>query len=767
MRQLGAALLLTPLLLVAQTAPPVPSPESFFGHSMGASRSSLEWPRVVEYFRVLEKSSPKIAVREIGASTEGRPMIAAFFSAQQTIKTLDRYSAMQRRLADPRRTPPAEAEKIAASGKAVVMITCAIHSTEVASTHTAVEFAHRMVTASDPKTRAILDNVIFILVPSLNPDGTDLVTRWYRKTLGTPFEGTSPPELYQKYVGHDNNRDWYVFSQVESRNVVSQLHNVWRPQVVYDVHQQGAFASRLFVPPWLDPIDPNIDPMVTQLSNMIGMTIAHDVTASGRRGVAVNAMYDSWTPARHYQAYHGGARILSESASPRLSTPITVKPEQIGSQALGYNPRESSWNHLEPWMGGEWQLRDIVDDQLIAMESCLYTAATRRADLLRNFYTIGQRALARREPYAFVIPARQQDADAAAKMLELLAFGLVEIERAPQPFEAEGRKYDAGSYVIRMQQPYSAYAKTLLERQRYPDLRQYPGGPPRRPYDVTAHTLPLLMGVEVVTVAQPFEAPLAAAQAFPFLRPRTMRPSDTGFWRKGARAANPRVGLYRSWNPSMDEGWTRWLLEEFGFDYSSLRNADVQKGGLRDRFDAIVFPDQSYESIANGYRAGSMPPEFTGGLGETGAKALAEFARRGGRLVFLNRSTEYDVKALGAAAHDVTEGLGNREYYVPGSLLRVKLDPESPLSRGLPEEIAIWNEQSPAWEAPGPVRYLDANLLASGWLLGEKHLANRTALLDLPFGEGRVILFGLRPQYRAQSYQAFKLFFNALAYEKP
>ncbi|MDX2152971.1 MAG: M14 family metallopeptidase [Bryobacteraceae bacterium] len=760
MRAVFAALIL-PLLAAAQ-----PTPEAFFGHRMGADRSSLEWAKVVDYFRALEKASPKVAVREIGKSTEGRPMIAAFFSSPAAVKTLDRYSAMQRRLADPRRTPPGEAEKLVAGGKAVVMITCAIHSTEVASTHTAVEFAHRMVTAADAKTRAILENVIFILVPSLNPDGTDLVTSWYRKTLGTPFEGASPPELYQKYVGHDNNRDWYIFSQVETRNVVSQLHNVWRPQIVYDVHQQGPNASRLFVPPWLDPIDPNIDPMVTQLSNMVGMTIAHDVTAAGRRGVAVNAMYDSWTPARHYQAYHAGARILSESASARLSTPIVVKPDQVTSQALGYSPRESSWNYLEPWMGGEWRLRDIVDDQLLAMESCLYTAATRRADLLKNFYTMGQRAVARTSPYAFVVPARQADADAAAKMLELLSFGMVEVERSAQPFEADGRKFDGGSYVIRMRQPYSGYAKTLLERQRYPDLRQYPGGPPKRPYDVTAHTLPLLMGVEVATIEKPFEAPLVIAQTFPFLRPRMMRPSDTGYWRKGNRPANPRVGLYRSWNPSMDEGWTRWLLEEFGFDYTSLRNADVQKGGLHERFDVIVFPDQSAETITNGYRPGTMPPEYVGGLGETGAKALADFARRGGRLVFLNRSSEYAVKALGVEARDETAGLGNREYYSPGSLLRVKLDAGSPLSRGLPPEIPIWSEQSPAWAQPGPALYVDTNVLASGWLLGEKYLANRTALLDVPFGEGRIILFGMRPQYRAQSYQTFKLFFNALAYEK-
>ena len=273
------------------------------------------------------------------------------------------------------------------------MITCSIHSTEVASTSTAIEFAYKLLTENKPKFQAILQNTIFILVPSLNPDGVDMVTAWYRKTLGTSFEGTSPPDLYQKYVGHDNNRDWYIFSQVETRIAVSKLHNVWHPQIVYDVHQQGAYASRIFVPPWMDPIDPNVDPILMQLCNAIGAGMASDLTSAGRQGVAINALYDFWTPARHYQSYHGGMRILSESASARLATPIHVRPDEIGQMALGYNPRERSWNYLEPWAGGEWRVRDIIDDQLIAMESCLYQAAVRREDLLRSFYRVGKHAV--------------------------------------------------------------------------------------------------------------------------------------------------------------------------------------------------------------------------------------------------------------------------------------------------------------------------------------------------------------------------------------
>lgn len=796
--QLAASFLLLLGWEAALAAPP--SPESHFGHPIGQDRTLLDWDKVVSYFRALETTSPRIRVEQIGRSVLGRPMIAAYIAGERTLAQLERYQKIQKQLADPRKISEQEAERLIGEGKVVVMITCSIHSTEVASTHTAVEFAYRLLTQDRPKFRAILDNVIFILVPSLNPDGVDIVTSWYRKTLGTAYEGTAPPELYHHYVGHDNNRDWYIFSQVETRHVVERLHNVWHPQIVYDVHQQGPNASRMFIPPWMDPIDPNIDPLLAQLCNMIGMGMAADLTAAGKTGIAVNAIYDFWTPARHYQAYHGGMRILSESASARLASPITIRPQEIASSALGYNPRESSWNHLEPWLGGEWRLRDIIDYQLIAWESCLWQAATRREDLLRSFYRILKRASERRSPYAFVVPQEQFDPGSAKKLLETLAFGLVEIEQARESFQADGRSYAAGSYVIRMQQPFSAFAKTLLERQQYPDLRLYPGGPPKRPYDVTAHTLPLLMGVRVEAVADRFEVALAPARTFSFRLPHplpagALSASDIESWREVNRGWNsgrpvardasgnfyldrtasgdlhplrrPRIGLYRSYIPSMDEGWTRWLFDQFGFRYERVVNPDIIAGALNKRFDVLVFPDQRASAIHNGYSPSAMPAEFTGGLGAAGARALREFAESGGRLIFLNHAAEYAISHLGLNVRNALQGLNQQEFYSPGSLLNVRLDPRHWLTRGLPEQIAIWSEGSPAWENSGKevvavASYPAQNVLASGWLLGEKHLAGRAALVEVALGRGKVILFGMRPQYRAQSYQTFKLLFNAL-----
>jgi hypothetical protein len=760
---------------------------------MGVDRELLDWDKVVSYYQSLAKTSDKIRVEELGKTAEGRPFIAATISSAITLRNLDHYREIQAKLADPRRTTIEESAKLITEGKTVVLITCSIHATEVASTHSAIQFVYNLLTHDTPKFRAILDNVIVLLVPSQNPDGLDIVTRWYRKTLGTAYEGTSPPELFQKYTGHDNNRDWYVFSQPETRLTVS-LQNAWHPQIVYDVHQQGSYASRMFVPPWMNPIDPNVDAALAQEGNYLGLGVAADLTAAGKKGVVTNALYDFWTPARQYMAYHAGVRILSEAASASLASPLTVRPDQIETTGPGFNPRERSWNYLEPWEGGTWRIADIVAYQLIAFESLLYEAATRRVDLLRNFYEVGQRAAARTSPFAFVIPPAQTDAGSARKMLELLSFGQVEIERASDAFVAGGKRYPEGSYIIRMQQPYSSYAKTLLERQHYPDLRLYPGGPPQRPYDVTAQTLPLLMGVATDTIDAPFSAASEPAKSFHFDGSAL---SDIDSWRTVNRAwssgaqvwrdmtsgeflaarpkagqavelARPRIGLYKSYVPAIDEGWTRWLLEDFGFAYQDVLNPGIEAGSLRQRFDVIVFPDQSSTQIVSGFEAGTMPQEYTGGLSKKAASNLKSFAEQGGTLVFLNRSANYAVEHLHLDAKNVVAGVSNRAFYSPGSLLNVDLDTHDPLTYGLPESIAIWSEDSPAWDIPSRskdrvvARYAGDHVLASGWLLGESYLARRAALVEVPIGQGRAVLFGLRPQYRAQSYQAFKLFFNSL-----
>jgi Zinc carboxypeptidase len=784
------------VLLVFSAMGAVPTPESHFGHKIGVDNELLDWAKVVSYFEVLSKSSDRIKFLDLGKTVEGRTQIAAVISSAANIKNLEHYRDIQMRLSDPRKTSEAEAAKLELEGKMIVMITCSIHATEVASTHTAVEFAYRLLTEdNNPKFKTILDNVIILLEPSQNPDGVDIVTKWYRKTRGTEWDGTSPPELYHHYVGHDDNRDWYIFTQPETRNTAA-LENRWHPEIVYDVHQMGTNTARIFVPPWMDPVDPNIDPILASICNSVGAGMATDLAAAGKTGIAMNAMYDFWSPARQYQAYHGGVRILTESASVKLATPIKITPADITDNALGYNPRERSWNYLNPWMEGTWRLRDISDYQSIAFESLLYQAAVRRSDMLRYFYEINKHNVERATPNAFVIPAAQSDPGAAKKMLETLAFGDTEIERASEAFSADGKQFAAGTYVIHMQQPFSGWAKTLLERQDYPDLRLYPGGPPKRPYDVTAQTLPMQFGVDVVTVKDSFRAALKPTASYSFeldhAVPGGMAATDVYSWKEVAKiwkagkavyrdpstgdffasAGNgrkevkaPRIALYMSYQASMDEGWTRWLFDDFGFASTTVHDADMRVGNLRARFDTIVIPDQAAQQIANGYRAGAMPPEFCGGIGAKGASALKDFASQGGTIIFFNHASDYATDVMGVKAKNSLKGVATKDFYSPGSLLNVSLDRKSPLAYGMPEKITLWSEQSPAWdliEGSVVAKYPDSGVLASGWLLGEKYLVGRAALLDVPMGSGHLILFGMRPQYRGQSYQNFKLLFNAL-----
>jgi hypothetical protein len=291
----------------------------------------------------------------------------------------------------------------------------------------------------------------------------------------------------------------------------------------------------MFVPPWLDPIEPNIDPILVQEMNMMGTSMASDLTAAGRDGIAIHAAYDFWTPSRHYQAFHGGLRILTESASVRIATPVDIKPEQIDATALGYDPRQRSWNYLQPWLGGTWRLRDIVDYQETAFESLLYNAALHREEMLRNFYKVGRHQVARTSPWGALVGKDQRDPGATRKMLETLEAGQVEIGQSPD-----------GDYVIPFQQPYSGYAKALLERQQYPNESLYPGGPPKQPYDVTAHTLPLLFGVDVRFLDQPVTVGLKKVDLSPPRSGDLWRASDTDAWKAACAAWAAGKSVWRS-----------------------------------------------------------------------------------------------------------------------------------------------------------------------------------------------------------------------------
>jgi hypothetical protein len=496
----------------------IPTAEEFLGFPVGADRQMADWGQMCAYFRHIAKETDRMRLEEVGRTTEGRPFICLTIAAPEVLADLETYRGIQKRLADPRGLAPAEAEALIARGKAVVLHTCAIHATEIAASQATLESVHELLTRDDPDTRLILENVIYLLVPSLNPDGQDLVASWYRKTLGTPAEGSSPPQLYHKYTGHDNNRDWFMHTQAETRHCVA-IQNAWHPHVVLDQHQMGQDGPRLFVPPFIDPYEPNIDPLISQQTNALGTSMAAELTLRGKRGVTTSVIYDAFTPARAYMNFHHGVRILTEAASCRIATPVDLPREKLRA-ARGFDPHTANKDHPLPWPGGTWRLRDLCDYQKIAARAVLEHAARFRARWVRGSYEIARRAVSRTSPYAYILPLEQRDPGAAAELCDVLRRGLVEIHAAAAPFTADGVTYPAGTRVVLLAQPFGAYAKALLERQTYPDLREYPGGPPKNPYDITAHTLPLLLGVSAVRADAAFAADLrllpdAEAAAWP------------------------------------------------------------------------------------------------------------------------------------------------------------------------------------------------------------------------------------------------------------
>jgi hypothetical protein len=759
---------------IAVTQSNVPAPEDVLGFRPGDDRKLASWAKVIEYFEKLGAASDRVKFEELGKSTMGAPFVMATISAPENLARLDDYKKIQELLADPRKLGSLsirdrKAADLLARGKTIVLITCGIHSDEVGSYLSSMLIAHRLASSNEPEIQDILRNTIILLVPSLNPDGVDIVKNWYDKTLGTPYEGTDPPELYHKYTGHDDNRDWYAFTQVETQITVDKIHNVWHPQIVHDIHQQGEYGSRLFLPPYMQPVEPNVPKQIVAGYTELGTFMAQGMRAAGFKGVTTNSTYDAWSPSRAYSHYHGGVRILSETASCKIATPINIKFDEL-RPGQNYDPRKETANFGPIWQGGEWHLRDITTNMTTAAFLLLKHASQNREQWLRRFYEIGKEAVRPRrkgELQGFVIPIASRSgltlpSTNEYRLLSILQRGGVEADRLAAPLKYRGESFEALSAVISLNQPYGAFAKAILEAQHYPDLRDS-AGHPIAPYDVTAHSLSMLMAVKTVAFVEP-------------LAYKKMKVGPTILGRFDDKEFH--VALYKSSVPTMDEGWSRWSLEDQQVRYSVVRDTEIRAGKFRPELRGIVIPDQPARTILNGYRSGTMPPELTGGLGQDGVKALREFVENGGTLVCLNRASDFAIEQFKLPLRNVVAGLPRTEFYVPGSILRIELDTTHPIAKGMPKESIAWAEDSPVFEVltTGTQFSVPASNvhvigwysrvkdpLLSGWLLGGSRIKGKAALVEVTMGKGRIILFGFRPQYRAQSLATYPLLFNALS----
>lgn len=790
-----------------------------------------DWKQVSGYMNSLAQRSPYVRVDTLGRTTEGRPFLLMTITAPANQARLAEIKRAQALLADPRRLTDSTLNAIRPTQPTVILISNNIHSTEVASSQMGLTLAYRL--ATDPDLTRLLDSVVVLMIPSMNPDGLDTVVSWYRRYKGTRYEGGPLPWLYHKYVGHDNNRDWFMVTQAETRLVTRMLYKEWFPEVVYDVHQMGSNGVRLFVPPFIDPVNPNLDPALVAAINLVGAQMASALYDAGASGVAHQLSYDLW--------WHGGFRstptrhnmigILTEAASTRLGSPITLPFDSLRQPARGVNQPAQ-------WAGGTWHLGDIVTYELIAAEALVRLAARDRATFIDRFVSLGRRAVdagLAGNPFAYVLPPPpdQRDPEAWASLANVLTSGGVEVHRAAEAFTADGRSYPAGSLVVLMGQPFRAHAKDMLEPQRYTPVNDRP------PYDVAGWTVPYTMGVRAEVVNAPFSANLVkvdtvvpapgriegAGEVF-ILKNRTNAESRAiaallsagqsltiagdsvivrgprarailteqaargGFGVTAVRTAPvssgmtrqrlPRIALYQPWTGNIDEGWTRWVFEQYGITYRTVHDNDLKRGGLRQRFDVLVLPDAETRLLVSGSDSTRVPLQYAGGMTERGAEAISAFVRGGGTLVCLDGSSNFAIARLNLPVVNVLAGEASGpqllRFYAPGSIFGTVLGgvgtggAGSPVTLGVPDSLKVYFESSAAFTVSAPARALatyPSEPLRSGYARFQERLEGKAALVEAPVGSGRVILFGFRPQFRGQTHGTFKLLFNAVLLAAP
>jgi len=775
------------LLVCGGAGGQVPTPASVLGFHPTHDRTIADWTQITNYFTRLDAASARVTVKEIGKSTLGKPLIVAFISSENNLRNLEKYRQISKRLADPRTIAgPAEAERLINDGKTIVSISCSIHSTEIVASQMSMNLAYELASTHDAGTKEILDNTILLLIPSPNPDGIDIVANWYRKTLGTKSEGTSPPELYHHYAGHDNNRDWFMMNLKETQAVTKLFWHEWFPQIVYDIHQQGKDGSRFVIPPFFDPANPRVAPVILREVGLIGYKMAADLQASGVSGVATNSTYDTWWHGGFRSApyFHNSIGILSEAASADLMTPVTVTSETLkksrGVRGLA-SPLETATNYPDVWKGGTWRPADIARMELIASRSVLEMAAKFRSRYLRNFYELGRANLEPKpnEPQAYIIPAGQPNAETVSRLIEILMWQGIEVHQMTRELyvkesaaSADFHEVPLGSYLVFVNQQQKNNVLSLFEKQVYPN-RLNANGEAEVPYDVAGWTLPLQMGVETMPAASIKDLAKYQSTLKPFEFINQVRASlnldqtGTPFSPIPVRLkTKPRIGLYKGFTGSMDEGWTRFVFDLHRIEYRSISDKDVRNGPPN--VDVLVLPSDSENTIVKGLSAERYPAEYAGGIGETGVENLKRFVERGGKLICFDDSCELVIKRFGLPMMNVLKGLKRNEFYNPGSIVKIHLQSGEPLAADLPKELPAYFKTSSAFEisdsakVKSVARYAGRDALLSGWMLGEKHLNGKTALARAQCGSGDIILFAFRPQHRGQSFATFQLIFNAL-----
>ena len=821
----------------------VPTPISVLGHNPGDDFYLADYEDTVRYFHALAAASDRIKMFTVGKTTEGKDIEIAVISSSQNLAKLDETKMIAGRLAHATNLNDDQAKELARTSKVIVHIDGGLHADEVAGPQHTMVLAYKLLSAqNDPQIDAILDQVILVLWPTLNPDGQDMVVHWYRQNVGTKYEVSPMPYLYQDYVGHDNNRDGYMMNMKEEQVVVkTQLE--YSPVIFYCQHQTAPFPARIWIPPFSDPISSNISPLVRSWLNLTGANMTAYLNAHNMPGAISESRFDNWyagfTDWAH--VFRNEISFFTETALYDYATPhfYTVRDFPKDFQDLRALSMYST-----PWEGGWWRLKDAVDYMVGGSMSVLDLAAKNRETLLYNRYQAARdniQHFSKEPPFAYVISDKQADTPEAGLLAQKMIDNGLDVYTSKSGFKANGVAYPAGSWVIPMDQPFSALVKELFERQKYPDALQ--NGTAKSidlPYDVTGWTLPLQMGVNVDEVTDPLAADeramltkvdkvalpeasidgtgtifavshkanasfelvnaalKAGATVAVALDPvKTAEGTETGaFMISGSSRASfgelskkyavsavavsapahtivlkkARVGLYRPWAPSIDEGWTRWILEDYGFEPKSVYNADMRAADLHSRYDVLVLPDLSSKQLMDGFGIGVVPGQYAGGIGNDGIENLREFVHQGGTLIALNKTASSLIPLMSLQVQNVIEGAKSDKFFCSGALLRVETEhADLPVNFGISDAPVVMFQSGPAFQ-PQPglhgavlARYpKETNPLESGLLLHPDAIQGKAAALELAYGKGHIVLFGFKPQFRGQSHATYKYLFNEL-----
>jgi hypothetical protein len=891
------ALVVTLLLLLPvprastqSTAGPITTPRQQFGASIGDDYFLATYTQLEEYWKKLDRESDRMQLVDIGRTEEGRVQWMAIISAPENLKQLDRYKDVSRRLSLAEGLTDDQARTLASEGKAVVWIDGGLHANEVLGAQQLIETVYQLVSRSDVETLRFLRDVIVLAVHA-NPDGHELVANWYMREKDPLLRSlTGVPRAYQKYIGHDNNRDFYMSTQAETINMNRILYTEWFPQIVYDHHQTGPPGTVMFAPPFRDPFNYVFDPLIPSSIDLVGAMMHSRFALEGKPGVTMRSgsTYSTWWNGglRTTAYFHNQIGLLTESIGNPTPVDIPFVPEkQLPSADLPY-----------PIAPQRWRFRQSIDYSVTANRAVIDAASRYRETLLFNIYAMGRNAIQRgnqdtwtfsphrlasikpnaavrgilptrvydqlktpesRDPRGYILPADQPDFLTATKFVEALLKTGVAVHRATAAFVVNGRTYPAGSFVVKTAQAFRPHILDMFEPQDHPDDVPYPGAPPTPPYDSAGWTLAFQMGVKFERVLDGFDGPFerVTAVSHPTGRiagveqpagylvshhqndafvavNRLLKAGESVYWpadrRVGGaagavgamyiprRAGTPaliqravtdlgltftgvgtppqgralqlrpvRIGLWDRYGGSSSSGWIRWMFERFEFPFEVVYASTLDSGNLASRFDVIILASDAELSrgLDDAPAPSRLPTEYRGTTG-TMSRArtlpqLKQFVEAGGTLVAIGGASLIGLSLdlpignhLTAVASDGTERPLTREvFYVPGSVLRMRVDNTTPLGYGFEPDVDVFFDQNPVFHLESQqVRrvawFMGQAPLRSGWALGQSFLDGGVTAIDAQLGRGRVLLFGPEITFRAQSHGTFKFLFNAIYYGK-